>query len=217
MQQYGIIYLLINKVNGKMYVGQTINFNKRMSCHLQNSKKENPNCLIDKKIKQYGWNNFENHIIDICRTNQEDLNLMEINSIQYFGTKVENGGGYNVKNGGSYGKHSEKTKEKISLFHKGRRKGIKQDSEHVKKRIARSSKTKTLTVSDIKIRLVEIHNEQIIIDEQTYINTQVKCKFIDKNYGEWWAIPNNILRGAKHPIYRLLFRNSGGRFIKHCK
>ena len=30
VKAYGVIYYIVNTINGKMYVGQTINFNKRI-------------------------------------------------------------------------------------------------------------------------------------------------------------------------------------------
>ena len=54
-----IIYLLINNVNNKVYVGVTNNYQKRMREH----KGTYNNCLISKAIKKYGWNNFNTEIL----------------------------------------------------------------------------------------------------------------------------------------------------------
>lgn len=109
---YGIIYLLRNKINGKMYVGQTtVGLKHRMKVYL--SRIKNPKCLIELKIKEYGWENFEKYILDVCYTNQSDLNILECFYIDKFNSKVENGCGYNVREGGSNGKLSELSKQKL--------------------------------------------------------------------------------------------------------
>jgi len=37
----------------------------------------------------------------------------------------------------------------------------------------------------------------IALDESTYINTRTKSRFIDKDYGEWWATPNNVIHSKQ--------------------
>lgn len=59
-----------------------------------------------------------------------------------------------------------------------------------------SRKKRTLPVEDIKKRLPSC----LKLDETTYKNVNVKCKFIDSTYGDFWAVPNSILyNGANHP------------------
>lgn len=123
----GIIYLFINSLNGHKYIGQARKFDKRMKEHLSHSKIR-PRCLIDKKIHQYGWNNFEKYLIDTCKTNQEDLNMLESYYIDYFGTKVEFGNGYNVRQGGSRGAHSVESKLQMSKAQKG----VPKSQNHIK-------------------------------------------------------------------------------------
>lgn len=54
---------------------------------------------------------------------------------------------------------------------------------------------KKLLIEEVKKRIFEIHGDTIILDETTYKNTHKKCRFIDKDFGEWWAIPDNIFHG----------------------
>jgi hypothetical protein len=37
------------------------------------------------------------------------------------------------------------------------------------------------------------------MDESTYIDTKHKAKFIDREFGEFWAVPNFIRNGGNHP------------------
>lgn len=64
-----------------------------------------------------------------------------------------------------------------------------------------------LSAQDIKNRLKEIHGNEIILDESTYIDTHTKSRFIDKNHGEFWASAKAVtLNGVKHPKKSLIQR-----------
>lgn len=43
-----------------------------------------------------------------------------------------------------------------------------------------------------------IHGDTISIDVSTYKKSHEKVRFIDKDYGEWWATPANLLNGRGH-------------------
>lgn len=56
----GVIYFLQNTINGKGYVGQTIQkLSARLSQH-KNGKDQ----LIDKAIQKYGWENFTHEVLE---------------------------------------------------------------------------------------------------------------------------------------------------------
>lgn len=54
---------------------------------------------------------------------------------------------------------------------------------------------KKLTIDEVKMRLPSF----IKIDEATYINASKKARFIDSQYGEWWARPSGVFFGYLHP------------------
>lgn len=66
------IYKITNKVNGKIYIGQSINLNRRISEH---KRYKDPNQIIDQAIKKYGKDNFTFDIIEECQL--EELNQRE--------------------------------------------------------------------------------------------------------------------------------------------
>ena len=101
----GIIYIATNKENGKRYVGQTINFTKRLNGH-KNNKHNN---YFDNAIKKYGLDGFD--ILKI-RYDFEYLDFWEAHWIEHLNTLHPNG--YNLMTGGAAPKHSEETKKKIS-------------------------------------------------------------------------------------------------------
>ena len=112
----GYIYLIINKINNKKYVGQTLrsDINTRWKYHRLQNKKYIGDVLYN-AYKKYGIENFEYKIVCICF--DEDTNKYEKEYIEKFNTLYPNG--YNLLQGGDNKKHSEYTKQIISNKLKG--------------------------------------------------------------------------------------------------
>jgi len=119
-EPYGIIYMIRNIINDKKYIGQTIKKINERSTWLEESilRNYNGNPHLINSIKKYNFKNFERKIIDIGH-NQKDLDEKEEYYIQKYNTLDPNYG-YNLKHGGSHGKHTKKTKKKISEKLKGK-------------------------------------------------------------------------------------------------
>lgn len=141
---YGYIYMIRNKVNDKKYIGQTTNKKGvRGSMTLDSIKNRywsNPHFI--RSVKLYRIENFERLVIDSAK-NQEELDKKEIFYIEKYKT-LDYNLGYNIQEGGSHGKHSEKTKRKMSkvrrnktweeIFGKEKAKTMKEEmSENTKK------------------------------------------------------------------------------------
>lgn len=94
----GYIYKITNKVNNKIYIGQTTTSIKtRMSKHYNRAKTGINLTGIDAAIQKYGKNNFEVEKIIECPN--EDLNAQE----QYYINKYDSfNNGYNLTIGGQY-------------------------------------------------------------------------------------------------------------------
>jgi len=58
-----------------------------------------------------------------------------------------------------------------------------------------ASKKLKLTIQQFNKKLFKIHGDTLTLDESTYIDTQHKARFVDKDFpnDEWWSKPNNIL------------------------
>lgn len=120
---YNCIYMYINKVNGKRYVGKTIDFNRRYKEHLEDNKS-----LLERAINKYGIENFD--IIILCKDikDKEELNELEKYYIQYYNTLANDGYGYNLAIGGNGGdvtsqwseQRKEEFRQKMSEITKGR-------------------------------------------------------------------------------------------------
>ena len=110
------IYKITNKINKKIYIGQTwTSILQRFNQHKQDSKRwDYP---IHKAIRKYGINSFTIELVIITNT-QECANFWEDYFINYYNSL--GGGGYNAKNGGSNGKLSPEHKRKIALSRIGK-------------------------------------------------------------------------------------------------
>jgi group I intron endonuclease len=99
MKRFGSIYKFTNKINGKSYIGQTIQkLENRFSQHKSQSKRKvKKNQHFYNAIKKYGWENFIKEEILICFTDIKDLNQLETYFIDYFDTYNN---GYNSTTGG---------------------------------------------------------------------------------------------------------------------
>jgi group I intron endonuclease len=141
---FGIIYKVTNKINGKVYIGQTVrglherrrkhNYSKQV-CHFHNA------------IRKYGKDSFKWEVLEECDTPNE-LNEMEFHYIEQFNSIEE---GYNMVSGGgvmSGWSHSKETKDLLSkkakLRHatKGHPNEGRKWSKEIRKRMGESKRGK---------------------------------------------------------------------------
>jgi len=103
------IYIIQNTINDKIYIGQTWEtLNKRFDKH-KTDKKGRCRKLF-RAFNKHGRNNFYIKSLYSCN-NQFEADCLE----QYFIKKFDSiKTGYNIREGGSRGKHSEETKLKMS-------------------------------------------------------------------------------------------------------
>lgn len=88
------IYKITNKINGKSYIGQSIDINKRWKEHKNTSSSSNNNDLY-KDFEKYGINNFTFEVLEECT--RQNLDIKEIYWISQFNTYYN---GYNKTLGG---------------------------------------------------------------------------------------------------------------------
>lgn len=202
---FGIIYKATNKINGKVYIGQTIH-------SFKTRKREHEYCKYNipfhKAIKKYGKENFDWEIVERCRS-KIDLDLAEEWYIRYYKTFVafDSCCGYNCTFGGE-GRvgwvPSNETRKKISKANKGRivsletrkrmsklRKGIKRGpfSEEHKRNIAKTKKGKWAGKENPKYR------------KGYLIQGKNNGMFGKKHSKETREKISKALSGSKHTLY----------------
>lgn len=101
------IYRFTNLINGKCYIGQSIQLKERYNTH----RRGKDTSLFHKAIRKYGFENFHYDIIIYC--DRQDLTLYENLFILTFNTRSPNG--YNLDMDGKYGNpRASETRKKFS-------------------------------------------------------------------------------------------------------
>jgi group I intron endonuclease len=143
-----VIYKLTSP-SGKVYIGRTKNFEKRMGEHKNTSESNRGDCKIHQAIRKYGWDNFQKEIL--CEVSHKQAPIVEEQFIKAYDSyktgynSIETGAGGEFpytgrrdtieyqeylkkmsdstsgENNGMYGKsHSEEAKQKQREKAKGR-------------------------------------------------------------------------------------------------
>ena len=181
---YGYIYLIINKVNGKTYIGQHKS-NKYWYEDKYMGTGKNLFCAYNK----YGKENFEKYLIQYAQ-NKDELDKAEIFWIAEYRNRGK--AEYNICIGGqgfSYGtkrgKMSDAHKKKISEAKKG-----KAFSENHKKKIADAHKNVPRD-AETKKKISESHKGKHLSEETKQKLSNAHKGMIPWNKGKHFRITNN--------------------------
>ena len=93
------IYKITNKINNKIYIGQSVNPQHRWNQHKNRMKNNTDNSILHKAMRKYGIENFDFSILGWF----EDYNDKEKYFIKYFNSLTPNG--YNILEGGQEPPH----------------------------------------------------------------------------------------------------------------
>lgn len=90
------IYMHRNKINGKVYIGQT---KQELNDRWQNGNGYKKSPKFYNAIQKYGWNNFEHFLLE-CNLTYEQANKKEVYYINKF-KSCDRNFGYNISTGGA--------------------------------------------------------------------------------------------------------------------
>lgn len=107
-----IIYKITNKINGKIYIGQTVNtLNHRWNQHIRETFSIKKRTYFHNAIAKYGVDAFIVEVIEEVDT-VEKMNEREVYWISFYQSNDKRYG-YNIDAGGHNSRRAESTKQKI--------------------------------------------------------------------------------------------------------
>lgn len=197
----GYIYLITNNINGKRYVGQTVQIPKRRwSCTISHIHRSNR--AISRAIKKYGKDQFSFEILEeVLEDFLNEREIYWIKEMESFGPK-----GYNMNEGGA-GFHTipEIVRTKISNTHKKLCENPEERMRRTKHRIGSKHTEKTKLIMSEKrkgIKFTEEHKEKLRISRAKYLSNPDNRKKCGYNKGKTVSleIKNKISIGVKNSV-----------------
>lgn len=244
--EYVVIYKIVNKVNGKVYIGQTIkSVKERFDSHRRASRRL-PYPLY-KAFRKYGLENFEVEEITTARSLKK-LDEKERYWIKFY--KANNSSyGYNCSKGGSkpfgrqtgilplaevqrrleirFGdmvtikKNSYKSVSSKAIFidkEYGEWSAIvgnvlSQATGHPKRAREKAIQAVSYTAEEINNRLESMGSPSRLV-ENSYRGMLSKAKFIDKDFGDFFSYPVNVVHKGTGHIKRAVLRREATKLEK---
>lgn len=154
------IYILQNKINQKVYIGQSKDIKQRWRTHKSAVKNNRPTQIVHRAMIKYGIENFEFEVIASC-FDQAAANETEEQIISYH-ESMSSDKGYNLSLGGSVAPKTKEWKQKVSQKLMGH--GVSEDARlkmsksHTGKMISSETKIKLSVANSGKIRTQEHAN-----------------------------------------------------------
>lgn len=178
------VYQHKNKINGKVYIGITMQEPEKRWGPNGSHYKTSP--YFYSAIQKYGWDNFE-HIILFTGLTKEEACLKEQELIKEYNS-INREFGYNSTSGGEIFIMNEETKQKISKSMMGNKNGLGHPcSEEKKKKISEAQKGRKFTEEHkqklseaAKKRHVPCSEEKKQILKEKSHKKPVYCEELDK-------------------------------------
>ena len=181
---FNCIYMYVNKINKKVYIGKAKDFVKRHEQHLKGD------LIIDRALKKYGEENFSIVFLEEDVEDNLRLNQLEKFYITEYDSYCRNGKGYNIAEGGNGGntlegmtdEQRQEIKDKQSKAHKQQMVNMTEDQKQQwKQRLSEASigRVYEKASEETKQKMSESHKQrwQNVTEEE-------KEKFIEQRSGE---------------------------------
>ncbi len=206
------LYKITNKINDKVYIGQTIHPRRRWKEH-QRLAEKNAIQHIHRAMAKYGMENFEFEIIAACDT-LKDADCTEILLIKQYNSRDKQYG-YNIANGGENGMlgfiHSEESKRKMSDSKRGWKPSIE-----TRQRM-KESRSKVIITPEWAHNISK-SNKGKKLSQDTKRKISEAQKLINRNYLELSIRAAKINRGKKRSqetIQKMKKNHKGFFGMKH--
>lgn len=190
------IYKITNEVNGKIYVGQSINIKERWKQHEYKAFNQNEKgypSAIHAAFRKYGLENFSFEVVEECLP--KELDEKEIYWIKELNTLAPSG--YNMTTGGQKFK-GKFSKEKIFANEKQKKFKIVRG----KKPLYCSICGKPITKSSKSGKCPSCWQLKVFISEDELRQKIIECKGNFSEVGRFYGISDNAIR-KKCKKYRI--------------
>lgn len=177
-----IIYKLENKVNGKIYIGQTkVKLSRRIAHHITDNK-----FPVEKAFNKYGLESFTLSVIDEADS-RDILNEKERYWIKFFDCRLPKG--YNCTNGGEGAEGYKHTTEALEKMRKAQT-GRKHSPEHCRNA---GLGRRGMSLSEETRRRMSVAHKGKSLPEQTKRNISIaKTGVKNPNYSRGRKLIDNI-------------------------
>lgn len=189
------IYEIVNRVNGKRYVGQSLNIEKRWSYHRQDLTRGNHHsAYLQRSWDKYGEASFLFIIINECEPEEmNDLEQHEINKKSEYNNSKTAGSPRGVK-------HTKETRENSSVRMKDE---WRTNPVYLSLREPDRLKARGKAISKAKLAVKNYNEDDSIYefyheDHGTIRTTQ---KSLWKTYGLNRGSVNNLIHGRKRTVH----------------
>lgn len=227
------IYIIKNKVNNKVYIGQSVDIDKRIKKHfnlLENKTHYNEH--LQNAFNKYGRNNFFVDVLEECPV--EKLNEREKYYIQLYDSATREKG-YNIEYGGNNSTVSNETKEKLMIQKSS--KNI-EDIISIKKELYKGTPRKIISqkynISKGNLdAIAQLNNYRLIAEElnegilhkknkynQKRNNTilrMLKQGFSNKQISDKLQVSISVVEKVKYKYPDLRFKNKNERIDNYNK
>lgn len=174
---YGYIYKIINKINGKMYIGQTLNIEKRIKDHFSSLEQQKHHSIkLQRAYNKYGKDNFYYEYQQIQIKNLDELLLKEIEEIE---KNDSYNNGYNMTKGGEGNLTKLTIEERVCIYN------ICQKYSGIFNKLSKYFEVDNSVISGIaKNKIYEKYNNNLtlmneIIEKANIKEENLKEKYID--------------------------------------
>lgn len=191
-----IVYSIVNKINGKTYIGQTSGSLKaRWTKHCS----ENSHCLLLKNaIAKYGKDNFELSILHESNGSVDELERLEI-----IATNSIYPNGYNLQSGGNRPIHNALTKTKIGKAQLGRKRSKQVRENMSKAALGRViSEQQKIAISNTLLSKLNVRRVVCITNGMTYRSAKQAAKELGVSIAGISLVLNNKQKTTKGLEFR---------------
>ena len=181
------IYMIQNKVNNKIYIGQAVDIKKRWGEHRKELRGGyHSNRHLQNSWKRDGEKNFEFSILLECEESQ--LNTFEeyyIFELMTYDDRV----GYNKTYGGDSGRPTEESKRKNSEAHKG-----KHHTKETRRKMSAAQKGKQLSEEHRRKLSEATKGKQLSEEHRRKLSESHKGKMVGENHPMYGKHPTEETR-----------------------